>query len=196
MPKTLAAALLALGLAGPLSPPTCGPPAGDPAPPAGPAVSATPTVTIRGANAVDRAALADALARFASAGLLLPDLEVLFGHDTSRCDGHMGEFEKHRTPWRISVCSELEFVIPHEIAHAWAAANLDDAERSRYTAARGFTNWSDHTRPWAERACEDAAFIMQQNLRDVGRVPPTSATWIERMEAYELLTGLRSPLRP
>jgi hypothetical protein len=91
------------------------------------------------------------------------------------------------------VCSDLPFVLTHELAHAWAAANLTNAARARYTAARGFANWADHDAPWDERATEDAAFIVQQNLM-MRSVDLESPAWIERVEAYELLTGTRSPL--
>ena len=44
-------------------------------------------------------------------------------------------------------------------------------------------------------ATEDAAFIVQQNLRDVAPSVLASATWVERIAAFELLTGTPSPLR-
>src|SRR5512134_2896532 len=111
-----------------------------------PSVSLEPSLTIRGTDARhtgQSARVDDALARFRFAGLELPDLEIAFHEDDSACDGHEGMFRPHDLPWRIDVCSDLDFVVPHELAHAWAAANLDDDDRARYVAARGLTNWAD-----------------------------------------------------
>jgi hypothetical protein len=159
------------------------------------AVHRTPDLTVLDASAEDRAALNDALADFRAAGLELPNAAIAFSDDEVACKGHPGIFDQRVEPWRITICSDLDFVIAHELAHAWAAANLDDTDRSRYTAARGLTNWADHDTPWNERATEDAAFIIQQNLT-MEQVPLSSPTWLERIDAYELLTGRRSPLQP
>lgn len=157
------------------------------------AVSMTPTVTTVGATAADESALADALARFRSNGLPLPDLDVRFFDDEADCGGHYGLFQQQFTPWRILVCSDLAFVPTHELAHAWEAANLSDEDRDRYLEARGLGTWSDPASPWKERGVEDAAFMIQQNLT-VTSAPLASPRSRERMAAYELLTGRSSPL--
>jgi len=157
------------------------------------AVSMTPTVTTVGATAADESALADALARFSSNGLPLPDLDVRFFDDEADCGGHYGLFQQQFTPWRILVCSDLAFVPTHEFAHAWEAANLSDEDRDQYLEARGLGTWSDPAAPWKERGVEDAAFMIQQNLTATS-APLASPTWYERMAAYELLTGSPSPL--
>jgi hypothetical protein len=158
------------------------------------AVQATPDLTLLDATAEDRAALNVALADFRAAGLDLPNVEIVYSDDEAACEGHLGIFDQRAEPWRITICSDLDFVIAHELAHAWTAANLDDTDRSRYTTARGLTNWADHDTPWNERATEDAAFIIQQNLT-MQHVPLSSPTWLERIDAYELLTGRPSPLQ-
>jgi hypothetical protein len=153
-----------------------------------------PTLTVIAADDAERAALAEAVDRFRSNHLDLPDLEVRFSDDPARCHGHEGWFQPNVAPARVLVCGELEFVITHELAHAWVAANLDAADRDHYMAARQLTSWNDHTAPWTERGTEDAAFMIQQNLM-MGSPRRWSATWLERADAYELLTGRRSPLR-
>ena len=35
-------------------------------------------------------------------------------------------FQQSFTPWRLLICSDLQFVPTHELAHAWEAANLTD----------------------------------------------------------------------
>jgi hypothetical protein len=157
------------------------------------AVSLTPDVTVIGASGEQQVAVDDAVARFRSAGLELPDVEIRFLADEAGCDGHLGLFQRGFTPWRVLVCSDLAFVPTHELAHAWEAANLDDDERARYVEARGMPTWDDRDADWNERGIEDAAFIVQQNLMAKHPNLDTPA-WKERTAAYELLTGSSSPL--
>ena len=154
-----------------------------------------PAVIVHGADAKQRGVLDDALARFEAAGLALPELEIFFSDDASACAGHLGAFRDRAERRHISVCSDLEFVVVHELAHAWSDANLDEVARNRYVRARELATWSDHGVPWAQRGTEDAAFIIQQNLRDVAPSVLASATWVERITAFELLTGTPSPLQ-
>ena len=44
----------------------------------------------------------------------------------------------------------------------------------------------------SNRGTEDAAFIIQQNLRAID-LDASSEMWTERIEAYEVLTGMTSP---
>ena len=158
------------------------------------AENADPDLTVVGADVSQRAALVEAVDRFQGNHLDLPDLEVRFSDDPAHCHGHEGWFNPRVAPMRVLVCGELGFVITHELAHAWVAANLDVADRNRYMAARELTNWNDHDAPWTDRGTEDAAFMIQQNLM-MDNPRRWSATWVERADAYELLTGRTSPLR-
>lgn len=159
-----------------------------------PRVDRTPSVAVAGlADESQLRALDDGLARFREHGLDLPDLVVRFSDDPTDCRGHYGLFEREPSPWRLSVCSELPFVITHELAHAWLAAHLDDADRLEYIDARGLSTWSDADVAWNERGVEDAAFIIQQNLM-AQHADPSSPMWRERMAAFELLTGRPSPV--
>ena len=152
-------------------------------------------VTVEGADVEQRARLDDALARFDSAGLRLADFEIVFSDDESVCAGHLGGFRDRDDTPHVSVCSDLEFVVLHELAHVWIDANLGEVARDEYVRARGLAAWSDHSVPWAQRGVEDAAFVVQQNLRDVAPSSLASATWADRIAAFELLTGVPSPLR-
>jgi hypothetical protein len=156
--------------------------------------SASPHITVIGADAGDLRVLDDALARFRDNGLELPDLEVHF-LDQDDCRGYLGLFQKNFTPWRVLVCSDLDFVATHELAHAWEAANLDDAHRDHYLEARELTDWSDKHIARNQRGEEDAAFIIQQNLMATNP-QLTSPPWQDRLAAYQLLTGRPSPLQP
>jgi hypothetical protein len=152
-----------------------------------PPVATVPAVTVRGGDAGRRGELGEALARFRSAGLRLPDVEIVISDSEAACNGHLGLFERQYQPWRIRICSELPFVMTHELAHAWEAANLDEGDRIHYLEARGLESWSDPADPWAERGQEDAAFIIQQILM-MPHAATSSPAWGERIAAYELLT--------
>ena len=156
--------------------------------------AAESNLLISGADGADRVLVVDALAAFSAAGLDLPPLEIDFADTDVDCRGHLGLFEQHASRLRIHVCDAKDFVVTHEIAHVWIAVNLDHEQREHYMQVRGFDNWNDWNVPWNQRGFEDAAFVIQQNLT-MDRVPMTSATWVARMDAFEMLTGRPSPLR-
>jgi hypothetical protein len=156
--------------------------------------SISPTFQVHGAGTEEATRFEDAVALFTHNGLNLPDLDVYFLNDDTECGGHHGLFQTGFTPWRVLICSDLAFVLPHELAHAWEVANLSADGRIQYLEARGLTNWNDHNAAWGDRGVEDAAFIIQQNLT-ADQVSMKSSTWQERATAFELLTGLTSPLR-
>lgn len=150
----------------------------------------TPRLSLSPDDGAHRARLDRAIERFTWAGLRLPDLDVAFSDDG--CQGHLGIFDRNPRPWRVEICSELEFVLTHELAHAWAAANLDESDRVAYTEYRGLAAWHDPDVHWRERGIEDAAFMMQQVLMTT-HVRPDWSAWVERVGAYEQLTGERPP---
>jgi hypothetical protein len=156
-------------------------------------VGLQPTVVVHGASVEEHGRVDDALARFEAAGLLLPDLEVVFADDVDECSGHDGLFRDRVDPWQVLVCSDLAFVVTHELAHAWEAANLDDDDRAHYTERRGLTTWNSPDVGWGERAVEDMAFMLQQNLM-AGDVAPSWDRWSERTDAYAWATGRPSPV--
>lgn len=159
------------------------------------ALGGEPAVIVQGASSEQRARLNDAMARFGAAELRLPDFEIVFSDDESACAGYLGGFRRVEDAPHISVCSDLEFVVLHELAHVWVDANVDEAARDRYLRWRGLDTWSDRAVPRGDRGVEDAAFVIQQNLRYVAPSVLASATWTERIAAFEFLTGTRSPLR-
>jgi hypothetical protein len=160
-----------------------------------PSVSLRPDMTLRNADADEQVRVEEAAARFRRAGLRLPDVEIVFDDDPARCHGHDGLFQQQFTPWRLTICNGAEYVVTHELAHAWEAANLDDADRQAHVASRGLAGWDSTELSWRERGIEDVALIVQQNLM-AGTVDVASSRWIERTEVYGQLTGMRSPVLP
>jgi len=131
--------------------------------------------------------LDEAAALFADAGLRLPPVIVRFHEDTDSCKGHDGLFTSRAEPWTIDVCSELAYVLVHELAHAWIRANVPAETRSGYLELRGLDAWNDPTMPWMQRGTEDAAFVMQQVLQN--RPEQLTTNWQERIAAFELLVA-------
>lgn len=156
--------------------------------------SADPVVAITvGATPARTAAVRATVELFSDSGLLLPDLEVRFYDRPDECRGHLGLFQAQFSPARILVCGDLAFILPHELAHAWDIANLDDSDRQQYVEAGGFETWDDQDAERDERGVEDAAFVIQQNLTAINPAL-SSSTWEQRVGAFELLTGQLSPL--
>jgi hypothetical protein len=155
-------------------------------------VSLQPDVDVLGATAAQEARLTEAIAKFTNLGLALPDLEVRFFARNTACAGHLGLFEADFRPWRISICSAMDFVHEHELAHAWEFANVTDQDRDDFMAKQGLERWNHAEDEWSERGVEMAAFIVQQGLLD-RPVGSSSAEMQSRLEAFELLTGVPSP---
>ena len=152
-----------------------------------------PDITVIGGSPTQREQLGIAVSAFLSVGLQLPDIEVGFSDERADCNGGMGLFETAVTPWRITICSEAEFVYLHELAHAWELAHLDDSERYAFMEHRGHSNWADPTAEWGDRGVEDAAFVVQQGLMDRPLPEVLTQEQASRLQAFELLTGVASP---
>ncbi len=150
-------------------------------------VSRRPRIEIVASTAEKHARVDEAVDRFVGRGLALPDLDIAFFDDPASCDGALGRFQPLHTPWRIRVCSDLDFVVTHELAHAWEKANLSDEQRTAHLEYRGLEAWNDPDVDWNQRGAEDAAFVIQQML--MVENPPETTTWRDRSEAFERLTG-------
>lgn len=168
----------------------------------GPALTDEPSPSARAAepsgisvhpdDADHRARVREAIGRFEDAGLRLPVVLIEFSDDDDACDGHLGLFDRSSQPWAVHVCSDLEFVLTHELGHAWVATHLDDADREAYVAFRGLAGWNDRDLDWMERGTEDAAYVLQQVLMTEHPRLDT-ARWQERSAAYQQLTGSPPP---
>ena len=120
--------------------------------------SLNPTLTVVGTDD-QKALVEDAQSTFISLGMALPDLEIRFSDDDEACDGHMGMFRPRSEGWGIDICSDLAFVLPHELGHAWERVALSDADRDAYMADREFETWQHAERN--ESAIEDVAHVLQ-----------------------------------
>lgn len=152
--------------------------------------AALPGIHIDGPANVDQEALViEAIASFEQFGLEVPSALVRFGNAGADCSDHMGLFTPGKDQTIITVCSDLPFVITHELAHVWIHENFSDEAKQAYVEARELPTWRSRDHGWNDRGVEDAAFVMQQVLM-FGEDRSTSTSWTERVEAFHLVLEL------
>ena len=147
----------------------------------------TPNLTyIDEPTATQRETISWAIARFAAAGLQLPDLDIRF---PVFCDGkgaiyHVGESS-------IDFCRVSRKNVLHELAHAWDDTS-GAVDREAFMALRGVSVWFGGLDvPSEEQGSEHLAVIVAWGLMDPGAgsahgLPHNSDA--ELTEAFELLT--------
>ena len=155
--------------------------------------SLSPAVIVENASPAQQARLDLALSRFAAAGLELPDLAVAFSGDEADCYGHLGWFDPNPTPWHITICSDVDSIVEHELAHAWERVGLTDDVRDAFMEMRGHEVWDDTDVPWQELGKEGVAVIIQQGLGGLPLPAVIGSEPSSRLEAFELLTGRPAP---
>jgi hypothetical protein len=150
--------LLALALAGttPITAASQPVPGNDVAPP-------RPRITYTEAADDDERAVMDwAVARYAEAGLIIPELEVSF---PVTCDGKGARYLVGQA--RIEICRLSRVNALHELAHAWDDAG-DIADRARFMADRDVDHWMVQVdRPSVESGGEQLAQIIAWGLMDI-----------------------------
>ena len=155
-------------------------------------IAASPPID--GGTTSERARMRIAIDRFEAAGLTLPPLRIVFrdpSHDD--CHGALGYFAAYEDVWRIAICSPVDSVYEHELAHAWERSNVTDAQRDHFTALRGLPTWSDRRHDWNQRGIEWAAIVIQQGLAGLPLPPALSDEVVVRLKGYEVLTGRVAP---
>ena len=146
---------------------------------------------IYGASPEFTVAIQEAIERFESTGLSLPELRIYYHSDASECLEKSALFNLDGTGTRIDLCTEVGYTLLHELAHAWEYHSMDDATRQAYLDETGLLTWSGQETDWSERGVEKAATAIAWGLLDI---PITNAeTFAEELRAFELLTGTSSP---
>jgi hypothetical protein len=136
--------------------------------------------------------------RYETAGLELPPTQVHFSNEDG-CGGFVGTTIEGRIDLCVRLAMEAgpQRIVLHELAHAWAGSNLDEATKDRFDQLRGLSHWADASDTWKRRGSEQAAEIIAWGLGDGTMLPlidgdtdPAALT-----EAFRLLTGA-DPLSP
>lgn len=152
------------------------------------------TQRVQGGTASQHRAVTEAIELYRDLGRGLPTLSVQIHPDKEACDGHGGMFRYSGSNLHIDFCSDQRYVILHELGHAWVHANVSDTDQDRYTDYRDLPTWNDWSYEWGQRAAEDAAFVLQQNLMADAPVR-SSNRWLNLIDAFEMLTKTESPVQ-
>jgi hypothetical protein len=155
-------------------------------------VSTKPSVLIDGGTPEHHQTVIDAVDRYLSNGLRLPDLRVHIHADgKSGCGGFQGLFHPEAGVAVIDLCFPGEFLALHELGHAWERFNLDDRQRAQFQGLTGLTTWRSTDAVWRDRGAERAANTLARGLLSTRL---QSSRYHEREFAeFEALTGITSP---
>lgn len=180
-----------------------------------PLPTATAERAIPALDSPEDAMIAWAKGLFSDAGLALPEVDVSFHAGTEPCRGAEGRWEHaDGVTDRVIVCTTHEKphvqdewrrrTLVHELAHAWAARNLDGASKDRFVNLRGLAAWYDGSAEWSEQGAEHAAEIISWGIIDakihLWQLPnatcPAMAAGYYTLTGMEPETGLPDSCRP
>jgi hypothetical protein len=143
------------------------------------------------------------IARFAEAGLPLPDIDFTQHGSTGSCRGRPGWYQRNGARSTIDICVDrsrpsMEFLVLHELAHAWDSHQLTDDRRQAFLDMRGLRQWwGTDAEHWGDFGAEQAAEVMVWALFDrpvrLVRVPEPHDDCTHLLAAHRALTG-RSPV--
>lgn len=151
---------------------------------------AEPTARITGS--MEEVALAEsAISSFFDAGLSLPPLEIVFHEHRDGCRGHVGVFRMIDGRGDVQICRATRYILLHELAHAWEAANMDDQTRDEVMEYWGVDNWNDHGQSAGDRGAEKVADAIAFALDDPSDDP--NPVMRRNLCSYRLVTGQHAP---
>lgn len=111
-------------------------------------------------------------------GLQVPAVTIEFHASENGCAGNLGYFRPYQN--RIDICTDLRFVLVHELAHSWVHHNLDEAAKQKFVKRNQLRSWNDKQDDWDERGTELAAFTIQQvAMRKVDRINQRAETLLD-----------------
>lgn len=146
---------------------------------------------IYGADAEFAAVIESAIDRFDSVGLNLPDLRIYYHSDPSGCPGATAQFNQDGSGTRVDLCTQVEYTLLHELAHAWEYHTMSNATRQAYLELTGLPTWADPEVDWEDRGIESAATAIAWGLLETPITNP--AAFVDELSRFELLTGVTSP---
>lgn len=159
----------------------------------GPQASASlaPQVSVTGADPASEAMVDLAVAAFVDNGLALPDLDIRVHDDKRGCKGNQGLFKMGDGIGVVDICFPSEFLVLHEIGHAWARLNLDDHDREAFVALVDAPAWAGADHAWHDRGTEIAANTLAHGL--LSEPLDSRGHRARELERFTALTGIESP---
>jgi hypothetical protein len=160
---------------------------------AGPADDTSSDVTFTDLS-VDQVVLVErVIDAFEEAELDLPPIDVIGHRYVHACSGRHGAHHVSNGRSVIDLCARRpkqteEFLILHEVAHAWDQHSLTPERRQRFLELRGLEAWrTDDPERWVEHGSEHAAEIIAWGLVD----RPVRLLRIDNNGCSDLLAGYR-----
>ena len=149
----------------------------------------TPTGATTRWNDAEAERVSEAKRLFQRRGLQLPAVTIGFHDDEGACKEDVGYFRPKLD--RIDICSDLPFVLIHELAHVWIEENVGVAVRREFVQRNDLPTWNDHDYDWDFRGVELAAYTIQQVvMRDLN---PRSKRNREILTNFNFVTKATSP---
>jgi hypothetical protein len=129
-----------------------------------------------------------AMSLFDEAGLQLPSVHFIASPDFEDCRGRSGIARHHDRRSEITLCGDrlgpaYDWMVLHELAHAFERHDLDDVRRGAFLELRGLAEWRNGD--WHDRGAEHAAEIIAWGLID----RPTRPGHIDQNTCDDLLAG-------
>ena len=156
-----------------------------------------PALELIDISADQAAAVRRVVGLFEQANLQLPSLLVRGGQDGDECGQHLGFHRQHDTWSEIVLCKSgssgfERSVVVHELAHAWAAFELSDADKAVFQQVRGWEYWHDYERAaWSDNGTEQAAEVLAWGVYDLAAtIAIDHHGCVDLAESYRALTGL------
>jgi hypothetical protein len=144
-----------------------------------------------------------AVALFDEAGLPLPGIDFTQHGSTGPCRGRPGWHERQGERSTIDICidgprASVEFLVLHELAHAWDRHHLTDERRAAFLEVRGLDRWwGADPEHWHEYGAEQSAEVVVWAVFDrpvrSARIPAPHNDCDHLLAGYRALTG-RPPL--
>ncbi len=135
--------------------------------------------------------------RYDAAGLTLPSVVVVYHDSVEPCSGWSGLYRPGE-PHEVHICVRSEsppsthkMTLLHELSHAWAETQTDEATRAALLASRELDCWIDPEKRKHEWGAEHAAEVVSWGLMDepmpIVRIYDATPDRLET--AYRVLTG-------
>lgn len=142
-----------------------------------------------------------AIELFDEAQLELPAIRFVFhGDDDAPCGGPGATHRSVGGLSTVELCvsdadAVAEAIVLHEVAHAWAAHDLDGVRRDAFQSLRGWSEWLSAHQPWHENGSEQAADIIVWGVidRPIGIVRLLDNSCDDLEAGYRTLTGQPPP---
>lgn len=138
--------------------------------------------------------------RFGEAGLQLPPMSIMTHVGDDLCDGNSGLYKPMLAEIHLCVPGPPDsrvatLTILHELAHAWAETQLDDARRTSLLHLRKLLHWVEPDTPRHQWGAEHAAEVVSWGLmsEEITIIRINDAEPDQLAAAFRLLVG-RQPL--